>query len=427
MKTCLGCGAALPDAFLNLGKTPLANSYVKPENASLPEPAYRLAVAYCPSCHLVQLTDLVPPEDLFSEYLYFSSYSQSYVEHAREMAASLIRQFELGPSKRVLEVASNDGYLLQFFQAAGVQVRGVEPAANIARHAIERGIPTDNRFFNASYAEDIRHDYGAPDLVIGNNVLAHVPQINEFLSAVRSCLAPAGVAVFEFPHLLELMRACEFDTIYHEHVFYYSLSAIRKLADRAGLEVFHVEPQKVHGGSLRVFLAAAGTRPVTPSVESVLAREENSGMTGADVYRRFSHKVAGLKGKLVAFLHKRKAEGARIAAYGAPAKGNTLLNYCGIGSDIIEFTVDRSPYKQNLLLPGSRIPIREPEALLREKPDYTVILPWNLAAEIVNQQQEYLERGGKFVTPVPQPKVINVGQLSPVTKLGASSGQSMQA
>jgi SAM-dependent methyltransferase len=380
---------------------------VKPENAAAPEPAFRLAVVYCGQCHLVQLTDLVPPEEMFSEYLYFSSYSQSYLEHAQRMADSLASRFGLNGSHRVLEIASNDGYLLQFFQQKGLRVRGVEPAANIARCAIEKGIPTDNRFFDAAYAADVRHDFGPPDLVIGNNVLAHVPTINAFLGAVRSCLAPAGVAVFEFPHVLELLRGREFDTIYHEHVFYYSLWAIRNLATLAGLEVFHVEPQRVHGGSLRVFLAAPGSRPVTAAVGALLAREERAGLTQPAVYQRFSEKVAALKSRLLGYIARRKAEGSRIAAYGAPAKGNTLLNYCGIGAADIEFTVDRSPHKQNLLLPGSRIPIRAPEALVREMPDYTMILPWNLASEIVPQQREYCDRGGKFFVPVPQPKVVN--------------------
>jgi SAM-dependent methyltransferase len=412
MNQCLGCGSAMPDAFLDLGKTPLANSYVKPEDAGKPEAAFRLAVAYCGVCHLVQLTDLVPPRQMFSEYLYFSSYSQSYLEHAREMAESLVSRFELGPENRVLEVASNDGYLLQYFQQKNVQVRGVEPAANIARCAVERGIPTDNRFFDAAYAADVRGDFGAPDLIIGNNVLAHVPTINDFLAAAANSLAPRGAAVFEFPHLLELMRGCEFDTIYHEHVFYYSLWAIRRLAARAGLEVFHVEPQAVHGGSLRVFLNAPGRRPVSHEVHAMLAREERFGLTDAEIYRRFSTKVSSLKQRLLSYLAKRKAEGKRIAAYGAPAKGNTLLNYCGIDSRTIEFTVDRSPHKQNLLLPGSQIPIRAPEALLEEMPDYTLILPWNIAPEIVSQQREYCARGGRFLTPVPQPKVVNPAKLT---------------
>lgn len=428
MKKCLSCGAPLPDAFLDLGKTPLANSYVKPENAAAPEPSFRLAVAYCGECHLVQLTDLVPPEEMFSDYLYFSSYSQSYLEHARRMAESLVNRFRLTEANRVLEIASNDGYLLQFFQEKGVRVRGIEPAANIAQCAVAKGIPTDNRFFDGDCARDVRADFGPPDLIIGNNVLAHVPSINDFLAAVRSCLAPAGVAVFEFPHLLELLRGREFDTIYHEHVFYYSLWALRNLARRAGLEVFHVEPQRTHGGSLRVFLAEPGSRAVSPAVGTLLAREQRAGLTQPAVYHRFAEKVAGLKSSLISYLARRKGEGYRIAAYGAPAKGNTLLNYCGIGAETIEFTVDRSPHKQNLLLPGSRIPILAPEALVERMPDYTLILPWNLASEIVSQQREYTERGGKFMVPVPHPKVVSTNRMmaSPAAA-GRGAGQGVLA
>ncbi len=406
---CLGCGNPLPESFLDLGTMPLANSYVSPESVD-PEPAFPLCVTYCQACHLVQLTDVVSPKDLFSEYLYFSSYSESYLKHARLMAESLISKFRLGPSSRVVEIASNDGYLLQFFKQQGIPVRGVEPAANIARCAIDKGIPTDNRFFDPAYAKQLRNDFGPANLIIGNNVLAHVPSINEFLRAVHDCLAADGVAVFEFPHLMQLVNGCEFDTIYHEHVFYFSLWAVRTLAARAGLEVVDVEPQKVHGGSLRVFLRRFGTVTSAPAVGVMLERERRSGFTTPRRYQRFSRDVTILRTKLLSFLAERKRKGERVAAYGAPAKGNTLLNYCGITSRDIEFTVDRSPHKQNRRLPGSGIPILAPDALLANMPAYTLILPWNISAEIVSQQREYCERGGRFVRPVPRPIVLGQGK-----------------
>ncbi len=408
MSDCIGCSAALPAPFLDLGETPLANSYVSPEKAQKPEPRYPLAVAYCPQCHLVQLTHRVPPEEMFSEYLYFSSYSDTVVQHARRMVDSLTQKFSLGPSHRVLEIASNDGYLLQFFKQKGIQVLGVEPAANIAEVAVGKSIPTLNRFFGPQTVEEIRGTYGAADIIIGNNVLAHVPEINLFLTAVAQCLSPQGHASFEFPYLKDLLDHREFDTIYHEHVSYFSLSAIQILARRNGLKLFDVEHHPIHGGSVRVFLGlASNDEPVSPALAAMLAGEEAAGLTTAAKYRDFSREVGQLAETLVKMLSELRAQGKRIAGYGAPAKGNTLLNFCRIGTDLIEFTVDRSPYKQGLLLPGSRIPIHAPEALLERKPDYAVILPWNIAKEIVGQQQEFLNLGGQFIVPVPSPAILS--------------------
>jgi SAM-dependent methyltransferase len=406
-KQCLGCGAELPAPFLDLGETPLANAYLSPDCGSESEPVYPLAVTYCSGCHLVQLTDLVDPEHLFGHYLYFSSYSQSYLEHAREMAQSLTDRFQLGPSSRVVEIASNDGYLLQYFQQRGIQVLGVEPAKNIAEHAIARGIPTVNCFFNSQSAPEIADRFGSADVIIGNNVFAHVPTTNDFLAGVAAALRPGGIAVFEFPYLGDLLEHTEFDTIYHEHVFYFSLSAVKNLAERAGLVAIDVVHQDVHGGSLRLFLQRPGAEPSVPSAQllDLLAQEVSNGLTTPERYQRFSESVATLRSELLALLRDLKAGGASIAAYGAPAKGNTLLNYCGVGTDLISFTVDRSPHKQGLLLPGSRIPIRAPEALVEEMPAYTVILPWNIAPEIMAQQQDYQARGGRFIIPVPRPKV----------------------
>jgi SAM-dependent methyltransferase len=384
----------------------LANSYVRPERVGEREPVFPLDVAYCPSCHLVQLTELVPPQEMFSDYPYFTSFSDSHLAHARRMADSLISRFNLNSETRVLEIASNDGYLLQFFQKRGIPVLGVDPARNIAEHAISKGIPTLNRFFELTAVPEIRSEFGEAKVIIGNNVFAHVPTTNEFLNAVHASLAPDGRAVFEFPHLLELLRHREFDTIYHEHVFYLSLTAVSKLARRAGMQVFDVERHPIHGGSLRVFLQKNPVHAVTPNVSALLAEEEKAGLTSEHRYQEFRKEVEDLREELLSLLRTLKASGKRIAAYGAPAKGNTLLNYCGIGADLIDFTVDRSPHKQGLLLPGSKIPVLAPDALKKEMPDYVMILPWNIADEIVSQQSEYADQGGTFIVPVPHPRVL---------------------
>ncbi len=403
---CLGCSGRLPEAFLDLGEMPLANALIRPEQVNEPQASFPLAVSYCPACHLVQLTEQIPPEQMFSEYLYLSSCSESFLAHARKMAEALIGRFELGKDSRVLEIGSNDGYLLQFFQQHGIPVLGVEPSKNIAEAAEHRGIPTLDKFFGPDVVEEIVEEFGRPNLIIGNNVLAHVPGINGCFNAVRRCLAPTGAAVFEFPYVKDLLDKVEFDTIYHEHVFYYSLSAIRNLAERAGLVLFDVSHQPVHGGSLRIFLQALGSQPLSNPVEAMLTEERRVGLTGPRRYAAFSEKVVTLKEKLVSALWGLKAEGKRLAAYGAPAKGNILLNYCQIGRDLLDFTVDRNPLKQGLLTPGARLPIRPPQDLLMVMPEYTLILPWNIAEEILDQQAEYRRCGGRFIIPVPEAKIV---------------------
>jgi SAM-dependent methyltransferase len=408
-RLCLGCGNPLPSPFLDLGSTPLANAYLRPERAKLPEESLPLAVAYCTNCHLVQLTDRVLPDKMFDEYLYFSSYSDSFLNHASRMANEMIQRFGLDGTSRVLEVASNDGYLLQYFLRRGVRVLGVEPARNIAAEAARKGIPTLTCFFGTEAAAEIQARFGTADLIIGNNVLAHVPAINDFLSAAAACLKPDGAAVFEFPHIKELLDKTEFDTIYHEHVFYYSLSAVQVLAKRAGLQLFDVELQPIHGGSLRVYLQHSGWRPVAARAETMLKQERDEGLTTADHFVSFGFQVEALKRRLVHMLQQLRSSGNRLAAYGAPAKGNTLLNYCGIGPELLEFTVDRSPHKQGMLLPGSHLPILPPEELTARRPDYAVILPWNIAGEIVAQQREYLRAGGRFIVPIPEPRILEHG------------------
>jgi SAM-dependent methyltransferase len=343
---------------------------------------------------------------MFRHYLYFSSYSETFLEHARQMAAELTERFGLGPASRVLEIGSNDGYLLKYFRDRQMRILGVDPAENIARQAEQKRIPTLCTFFGTTAVNEVVGRLGRADLVVGNNVLAHVPAINDFLSAVKMCLAQGGVAAFEFPYLRDLIDHGEFDTIYHEHVFYCSLTAVRALAARAGLELFGVERQPIHGGSLRIFLQRPGRRAVSEAVTRMLADERTAGLLEQAHHSQFALRVQTLKRELLALIDGLKSQGARLAAYGAAAKGVTLLNYCGIGPSRIGFTVDRNPHKQGLYLPGSLLPIAPPERLLAEMPDYTLILPWNIADEIISQQQEYRGRGGKFIVPIPHPKVV---------------------
>jgi SAM-dependent methyltransferase len=403
---CLGCGSKLPGAFLDLGAMPLANGYIDPRDQDREEIAYRLAVAHCPNCDLVQLTHRVAPEDLFSNYLYFSSFSHAFLKHAEDMAEALTSRFALGDGSLVMEIGSNDGYLLQFFEQRGIPVLGIEPARNIAKVANESGIPTMAVFFGPDSVARILKARGQADTIIGNNVLAHVPLINGFLLCVKECLKPTGSAVFEFPYLKDLLDHTEFDTIYHEHVFYYSLTAVRVLAERAGLELYDVSRQDIHGGSLRVFLQKEGQYEISGSVRKMLLEEEECGITGEQLYDKFGDKVEKLKARLAELLTELKKSGKTIAAYGAAAKGNTLLNYIGVDNSVIDFVTDRSPHKQGFLLPGSKIPILHQDELLKRMPDYTIILAWNFTEEIVAQQAEYRRRGGRFVVPIPQVRVL---------------------
>ena len=406
-RICRACQAPLQESFADLGMTPLSNAFISADKARAMEPFYPLHAYVCSACRLVQLEAFESPQHIFGDYIYFSSYSESWLRHAETYAEKMTRRLGLGAAALVVEIASNDGYLLQYFQQRGVKVLGVEPAANVAAAAAEKGVPSEVAFFGVQTATRLRERGVAPDLMVANNVLAHVPDINDFVGGFAILLQPDGVITFEFPHLLRLMQECEFDTIYHEHFSYLSLHAARRSFARHGLRAFDVEQLPTHGGSLRVFVCHAGARHAeAPAVAAVLAEEVAAGLEGDEAYRRFARQVVEAKVALLRFLIEARAQGKRVAGYGAPAKGNTLLNYCGVGPELIDFTVDRNPHKQGMLLPGTRIPIRAPAAILQEKPDYVLILPWNLQEEIVAQMAAVRDWGGRFVVPIPTTRVL---------------------
>jgi SAM-dependent methyltransferase len=408
--SCRSCGAELRRTFVDLGTTPLANSYLEPSQVDEPEPRYPLHARVCESCLLVQVEDVVPAEDIFSNYAYASSYSVSWVEHARRFADHAVERFDLGPSSLVVEVASNDGYLLQHFRDRGIPIMGVEPAANLAAVAVEAGIPTDVRFFGAEAARDLVARGLEADLVVGNNVLAHVPDLNDFVAGIATVLGPHGVVSIEVPHLLRLIEDVQFDTIYHEHFSYFSLYASERAFERHGLRIFDVEQLPTHGGSLRL-LACRAEHPGDdgPGLEAVRKAEHDAGLDGIDGYDGFAPRVERCRQSVLHFLDTARAEGKRVVCYGAAAKGNTLLNYCGVTADagLIDYVVDRSPHKQGRLLPGSRLAIEAPERVAETTPDYLLILPWNLRDEIVEQMSHVTTWGGQFATPVPEVRVFS--------------------
>jgi SAM-dependent methyltransferase len=403
--TCRFCGTPLDRVFVDLGMTPLANSYIEPEHAASEEPFFPLKVFVCGACFLVQTLDVARPEAMFSEYVYFSSYSATWLEHARAYADTMIDRFAIGDASKVIEVASNDGYLLQHFTARGVPVLGVEPAANAAEAARKRGIPTEIRWFGRHTAAELRQDHAA-DLLIGNNVLAHVPDLNDFVAGLALLLAPAGLITLEFPHLLRLVAEVQFDTIYHEHFSYFSLTTAKRIFEAHGLTIFDVEELSTHGGSLRIYARhESDTRKTaTPRVAELLDREKNAGLDRLATYAPFAGRVNGVKRKFLSFLIAAKESGASIVGYGAPAKGNTLLNFCGIGTDFLDYTVDANPLKQGKLLPGTRIAVRSPEAVAETQPDLVLILPWNIRDEVIEQMAHVRDWGGRFVIPMPEPR-----------------------
>lgn len=402
--TCRSCGSAHLQLVLSLGKTPLANALLSADELAQPEPLFPLDLAFCADCSLVQITETVPPEQLFSHYLYFSSFSDTMLRYAEEVASRLVKSRRLGKDCLVVEVASNDGYLLQFYRRAGVTVLGIDPAANVAKAAESRGVPTLVKFFGPDVATELKASGQTADVLHANNVLAHVGDLNGFVAGVATVLKPGGVAVIEVPHVKTMVDALEFDTIYHEHLCYFSLIALQALFSRHGLVVTDVERLPIHGGSLRLYVEASGAP--SAAVCRLLAEERATGLDRVDFYVNFRHRVQTLRSRLKALLNDLKRDGKRIAAYGASAKGSTLLNYCGIGRETLDFVVDRSTVKQGLYTPGTHLPILAPEALLVRRPDYLLLLVWNLADEILEQQRGYLEQGGHFIIPIPQPKVI---------------------
>jgi SAM-dependent methyltransferase len=405
---CRLCGEVLTETFADLGSTPLCESYLSRGDLQKGEPFYPLCTYVCSRCFLVQVPEIVSPEEIFSHYAYFSSYSDSWLEHARQYTAKMIPRLGLDGSSLVVELASNDGYLLQYFMERGIPVLGVEPAANVAEAAERKGIPTLVAFFGEQTARELAASGKGADLLLGNNVLAHVPDLNGFIAGMKVLLKPQGVITMEFPHLMRLVEDCQFDTIYHEHFSYLSLTVVGTAFARHGLTVFDVEELPTHGGSLRIFARHAedDSKAVGARVRDLLAREEAAGIRSSGYYAAFAAKVKETKRRLLDCLIEIKAAGKTIAAYGAAGKGNTLLNYCGIRSDFIDYVVDRSTFKQGKYLPGTRIPIFPPERIQETKPDFVLILPWNLQREITAQLAYIREWNGKFIVPIPSPQVL---------------------
>lgn len=408
-RRCRFCHEELEDTFVDLGMSPLSNSYIPVEAADKGQMTYPLHAYVCKHCFLVQLEEYETPEDIFRDYAYFSSYSASWLAHAKRYTEAMMRDFGIDASSQVIEVASNDGYLLQYFKRAGVPVLGIEPAKNVADVAEkERGIPTISEFFGTKLAEELRAKGMQADLLIGNNVLAHVPDINDFVEGLQMLLAEDGFLTMEFPHLMQLMEKTQFDTIYHEHFSYLSLRTVQQIFAAHGLRIFHVEELPTHGGSLRIFAChdASGRFPTRETVKALLQEERRAGLDRIETYRAFQQKVQKVKFDLLSCLIDLKRQGKTIVGYGAAAKGNTLLNYCGIRREFLDYVADRSPHKQGTLLPGSRIPVVAPDKIMETKPDCILILPWNLEGEIKEQLKDVRSWGAKFIVPIPDVHIV---------------------
>jgi SAM-dependent methyltransferase len=401
---CRFCGEPLRQTFVDLGMSPLCESYLTADQLNQLEGFYPLHVRVCGECFLVQLEEYVSPENIFTDYAYFSSYSDSWLAHSKKYAEQMTDRFRLNASSLVVELASNDGYLLQYFVARGIPVLGIEPAANVAAVAFQKNVPTLVKFFGRNTARELAAKSTQADLLLGNNVLAQVPDINDFVGGMKILLAPGGVITIEFPHLMRLMEENQFDTIYHEHFSYFSFLTAEKVFAAHGLTVFDVEELVTHGGSLRIYARHAedSFKTISHRVGELRSREESAGFTRLDRYESFSEQVKETKRALLEFLIDAKRAGKRIAGYGAPGKGNTLLNFCGIRTDFLDYTVDRSPHKQGKFLPGTHIPIYSPERIRETKPDYVFILPWNLREEIMQQNAYIRDWGGQFVVPIPK-------------------------
>lgn len=407
VKSCRLCGKELNVTFADLGMSPLANSYIKKSGLNKKENFYPLHTYVCGECFLVQLEQFETPENIFSDYAYFSSYSTSWLKHCEEYVEKMQADYNINKDSIVFEIASNDGYLLQYFKKKNIEVLGIEPAKNVAAAAEEKGIPTETEFWGKETAEKLMKKYRKPNLILGNNVLAHVPDINDFIAGVKLTLAEEGIVTMEFPHLLNLMEYNQFDTIYHEHFSYLSLTTVKRLFEGQGLKIFNVEKLKTHGGSLRIYgCHKEAERQEKISVKELLWEEEKFGIKDISKYQNFAMQVKRCKFEILKFLTEEKLKGKTFAGYGAAAKGNTLFNYCGIGKEFIDFTVDRNIHKQNTFLPGTHIDVKAVEEIKNAKPDYLIIVPWNLKEEIIEQCGFIKEWGGKFVTLIPEVKVI---------------------
>ena len=405
---CRHCGEPLEHSFCDLGMSPPSNAYLTQAQLQQMEKFYPLHAYVCGSCFLVQLQEFESPEQIFSDYAYFSSYSQSWLDHAKAYTDDMISRFGFGKASQVVEIASNDGYLLQYFRERGVPVLGIEPAVNVAAVAQKAGISTLTKFFGTKTAAALKAEGMQADLLLGNNVLAHVPDLNDFVQGLKMALKPGGVITMEFPHLLRLMRENQFDTIYHEHFSYFSFLTVERVFARHGLRMFDVEQIPTHGGSLRIFAthAEASGLPEQQRVAQLRHEEMTAGLADMKAYRDFAEQVKRTKRLLLEFLIEAKWSGKTVAGYGAPAKGNTLLNYCGIRSDFLDYTVDLSPHKQGKYLPGVHIPVFHPDKVRETRPDYLLVLPWNLRDEIIGQMAHIREWGGKFVLPIPEVRVV---------------------
>ena len=403
MSNCRFCKSELKYSFVDLGMSPLSNSYISPDNLQKMEPFYPLHAFICDQCFLVQLNEFESPENIFSDYAYFSSYSQSWLQHANSYVNKMIERFGFDTSSQVIEVASNDGYLLQYFKEKNIPVLGIEPAANVAKVAVDAGIPTTTEFFGVKTATDLAKSGKRADLLLGNNVLAHVPDLNDFVEGLKILLKDTGVITLEFPHLQRLIEQTQFDTIYHEHFSYFSCVAIQKVFSAHGLALFDVDELETHGGSLRVYVKHEGdaSKPASENVARLIDRETASGYTDIDFYLSFEDRVKNTKRNVLEFLIQAKRDNKSIVGYGAAAKGNTLLNYCGIRTDFIDYVVDRSPHKQNHFLPGTHIPVYSPDKVKETKPDYLLILPWNIKREVMEQMRHARDWGCQFVTFIP--------------------------
>jgi 2-polyprenyl-3-methyl-5-hydroxy-6-metoxy-1,4-benzoquinol methylase len=406
---CRLCENPLQHLFVDLGVSPLANSYLRPDQINRMEPFYPLRAYVCAQCYLVQIPVFQSSEKIFGDYAYFSSFSDSWLQHVKAYTESMIDRFGFDVDSQVIEIASNDGYLLQYFAERGVPVLGIEPAKNVARTAQEAGIQTLVKFFGHQVAAELAQEECYADLLIGNNVLAHVPDLNDFVKGMKVILKPQGIITMEFPHLMRLMAENQFDTIYHEHFSYFSFMTVNRLFAQHGLTIFDVEELTTHGGSLRIYARHAQdrSRDICEHVETLLRREEEKGFKKLDLYLSFNQQIRSTKRSILDFMNQSKNAGKTLVGYGAPAKGNTLLNYCGIRTDYIEYTVDRSPHKQGHFLPGTHIPIYHPDKIKETRPDYVVILPWNLKDEILEQMAHIRDWGGKFVTLIPEVRIYS--------------------